>query len=407
MPNNSWDAVVVGGGAAGFFAAIAIKEARPETSVLLLEKSNKFLAKVKVSGGGRCNVTNACTHPKQLASHYPRGEHFLKKAFGRFGSKETIEWFENKGVPLKKYPDGCIFPLSNDSQTVIDCFLEEASRHRIELRLKSPVRKLRPVNSGFIIELDEDILHAKKVILATGGQPKRSGLDWIVNLGVKAIDPVPSLFTFNLPKNPITELMGIVIEKTEVRLEGTKLRAQGPLLVTHWGLSGPAILKLSAWGAREIAERTYNFCVFVNWLQSKEEEVKKRWLHTAHSFPERQLKTTCPFDLPVRLWNYILKKASVHEETVWRQCSEKQMNKVIEVLLNDRFEVSGKTTYKEEFVTAGGICLSEINHRTMECKELPGLYVVGELLDVDGITGGFNFQAAWTTAYIAGISAAE
>jgi predicted Rossmann fold flavoprotein len=407
MPSKKWDVAVIGGGAAGFFAAISVKQSNPEASVILLEKSNKFLAKVKISGGGRCNVTNACTDPKLLATHYPRGEHFLKKAFGKFGSKETMQWFEDHGVTLKTYPDGCVFPFSNDSQTVIDCFLHQTEKHQIQLELKSPVKALHPHGKGFSLELNDEVIQARKVILATGGQPKKSGLDWISALGIKTIDPVPSLFTFNLPENPINALMGVVVEQAEVRLEGTKLRGKGPLLITHWGLSGPAVLQLSAWGAREIAVRNYHFTVYVNWLQAKEIEVNERLLKTQEQYAKKHLKNACPFDIPIRLWQHLLKKAGMADECTWQNCSERLMNKLVQVLVNDRYEVSGKTTYKEEFVTAGGVCLSEVNYRTMECKHIPGLYVTGELLDVDGITGGFNFQAAWTTAYLAGRSAAE
>jgi predicted Rossmann fold flavoprotein len=407
MPSKQWDVAVIGGGAAGFFAAITVIQSNPEATVILLEKSAKFLAKVKISGGGRCNVTNACTDPKKLATHYPRGEHFLKKAFGKFGSKETIQWFEAHGVALKTYPDGCIFPLSNDSQTVIDCFLREVETNQVQLRIKSPVKSILPHSKGFTLDLIDEVIEARKVILATGGQPKKSGLEWISALGIKTIDPVPSLFTFNLPANPINALMGIVVEQTEVRIEGTKLRAQGPLLITHWGISGPAVLQLSAWGAREIAASDYHFTVYVNWLQAKENQVNESLLHAQAQSPKKQLKNACPFDIPIRLWQHLLKKVGGAEESVWQNCSDRLRNKLVQVLVNDRYEVAGKTTYKEEFVTAGGVCLSEVDHRSMECKNIPGLFVTGELLDVDGITGGFNFQAAWTTAYLAGKSASK
>lgn len=398
---------IIGGGAAGFFSAIAAKEANPEASVVILEKTSKLLAKVKISGGGRCNVTHACFDAKHLASRYPRGEHFLRKAFSEFDAQSTIDWFEKRGVGLRIYPDGCIFPKSNSSQTIIDCFLDECRKNGIELMTGCPVQQISLDSSGFKVDNGTDRLQFDKLIITIGGQPKRSAFSWLENLGLDIVDPVPSLFTFNMPGNAVRELMGIVNEQTTVRIEGSKLSANGPLLITHWGMSGPAILKLSAWGARELFNKRYEFSILVNWLcHKKEEEVRGILEMQKSTYPDRKVFNHKPFSLTMRLWGFLLTKVGVPQHLSWRELSGKTLNRVVNVLINDRYEVSGKTTFKEEFVTAGGISLKEVDVRSMQSIKLPGLYFAGEVLDIDGITGGFNFQAAWTTGYIAGKSAA-
>lgn len=394
---------IIGGGAAGFFAAISAKKHYPEAEVIIFEKSDKVLSKVKISGGGRCNVTHACFDNKLLASHYPRGENYLRKAFEQFNAADTIEWFKKRGISMKTYSDGCVFPVSNDSQTIIDCFLKEVQLSGIKIKLKQSIIKISPSPMGFELQTREEKFHVQKVIVTTGGQPKRSGLEWIENLGHTIIEPVPSLFTFNMPTNPIRALMGNVVEKATVKIEGTKLIGKGPLLVTHWGMSGPAILLLSAWGARILQEKSYQFAILVNWLDDKKETSLREHINEIiEEHGGKMIGNLNPFPVTNRMWHFLLEKSEIHPETRWKDIGKKNTNKLVNTLLNDRYEVSGKTTFKEEFVTAGGVSLSEIDFKTMESKKVPGLFFAGELLDIDGITGGFNFQAAWTTGFIAG-----
>lgn len=396
---------IIGGGAAGFFSALAAKKTFPSAEIVIYERSSKVLSKVKISGGGRCNVTNATFDNKALASNYPRGENYLRKAFEIFNAQATIDWFERRGVKLKTYPDGCIFPLSNDSQTIIDCFLKEAIDLGVKIELNCHVKSLALRNDRFVLGYNDESIEVDRVILTIGGQPKRSGLEWLNPLGHTIVDPLPSLFTFNMPDDPIKELMGNVVEKTRVKVEGTKLCGSGPLLVTHWGMSGPAILQLSAWGARILAEKNYEFAILVNWLDTvKEEELRKKILEVSIDNGAKMLSNLNPFPMTSRLWEHLLKKSDINSDTRWKDLGKKQLNKLVNTLLNDRYLVKGKTTFKEEFVTAGGIPLTEVDVRTMQSKLVPGLFFAGEMLDIDGITGGFNFQAAWTTGYIAGIS---
>ncbi|MCX6193861.1 MAG: NAD(P)/FAD-dependent oxidoreductase [Cytophagales bacterium] len=398
--------IVIGGGAAGFFAAISAKEHNPEAEVTILEKTSKFLGKVKISGGGRCNVTNATFNSRILSESYPRGEKFLRKAFDVFNASSMVEWLESRGVALKTYHDNCIFPLSNDSQTIIDCFLSEARRLHINLHLSQSVDEIKPTAKGFRIHCRDTEYDADRVIVTTGGQPKMSGLLWLEDVGHQIIPPVPSLFTFNMPQEPIRDLMGIVVEKARVRIEGQKLIGQGPLLVTHWGMSGPAILQLSAWGARILAEKEYRCAILVNWLDdTKEEELRNQINLTIKEHGGKMVVNLNPFAMPNRLWAFLLNKNDIKPSLRWNELGGKALNKLINTLINDRYVVEGKTTFKEEFVTAGGVDLQDISVQTMESKKCPGLYFAGEIMDIDGITGGFNFQSAWTTGYIAGKSA--
>ena len=399
---------IIGGGAAGFFSALSIKQHYPKHEVIILEKTTKVLAKVKVSGGGRCNVTNDQRNLIELSKLYPRGENYLKKAFDIFGVEDTFQWFSERGVALKVYPDGCVFPVANDSQVIIDCFMREASRLKIKIEYQAAVQAIRLDQDKFILETREKSYQFDKVIITSGGQPKRNGFEWLEKLGHAIIDPVPSLFTFNMPGNPITALMGNVVEKAVVKVEGTKLIGKGPLLITHWGMSGPAILLLSAWGARVLNEKEYQFAVLVNWLNDQKEMDLQELMSTIIATQGgKMIGNLNPFPISNRLWHFLLLKCALSLELRWQDLGSKSINKIMNVLINDRYEVSGKTTFKEEFVTAGGIALKDVDIRTMESKIIPGLHFAGEVLDIDGITGGYNFQAAWTTGYIAGKGVGE
>lgn len=394
---------IVGGGAAGFFAAFSVKEHHPKAHVIIFEKSDKILSKVKISGGGRCNVTNACFHPSRLSKFYPRGEKQLKKAFSIFQPKDTVEWFAKRGVELKAEPDKRMFPMTDDSQTIIDCFLKEAQLKKIQIVRQYPVKELIPEEKGFTIVFKDSKEQFDKIIVATGGSPKISGFEWLQNIGHAIINPIPSLFTFNMPKEPIKELMGLVVENATARIQGTKLAYTGPVLITHWGMSGPAILKLSAWGARLLYDRNYKFNVQMNWLSVKSEDEVRDILNTEiQHIRMKKIANANPFGLPSRMWSFLLEKVQINSDTLWMDLSKKNINKLINVLLNDVYVVSGKTTFKSEFVTCGGLCLSDVDMKTMQSRICRDLYFAGEVLDIDGITGGFNFQAAWTTGYIAG-----
>ena len=395
---------VIGGGAAGFMAAITAKETNPQASVTIFEKTDKVLVKVKVSGGGRCNVTNATFSISQLIKNYPRGGRELKKSFNHFFTTDTVNWFEDRGVALKTEADNRMFPSSNSSQTIVDLLLNTAEDLAIRLSYKSKINAITASENRINLSINGETLIFDKVIIASGGSPKESGLDWLKKLGYKIISPVPSLFTFNMPKNPITELMGLSVPNAITSIKGSKLRQTGPLLITHWGMSGPAILKLSAWGAQDLAKQNYNFIVQVNWLAINEEELRSQFSNMTSS--RKQMYKHNPLEIPKRLWHFMLNKLEIAEYQIWNELSKKNKNRLINMLLNDEFEVKGKTTFKEEFVSCGGIDLSEINMQTMESKRHKGIYFAGELLNIDGVTGGFNFQAAWTTGYLAGKNSA-
>ena len=395
---------VIGGGAAGFMAAITAKETNPLASVTIFEKTDKVLVKVKVSGGGRCNVTNATFSISQLIKNYPRGGRELKKSFNHFFTTDTVNWFESRGVVLKTEADNRMFPSSNSSQTIVDLLLNTAENLAIRLSYKSKISAITASENGINLSINGETLHFDKVIIASGGSPKESGLDWLKKLGYKIIKPVPSLFTFNMPKNPITKLMGLSVPNVITSIKGSKLRQSGPLLITHWGMSGPAILKLSAWGAQDLAKANYNFSVQVNWLAMNEEELRSQFSSLTSS--RKQMHKHNPLEIPKRLWHFMLNKLEIAENQIWNELAKKNKNRLINMLLNDEFEVKGKTTFKEEFVSCGGIDLSEIDMQTMESKRHKGIYFAGELLNIDGVTGGFNFQAAWTTGYLAGKNSA-
>ena len=397
------DIAIIGGGAAGFFAAIHAKENYPTANVTIFEKSKKLLAKVKISGGGRCNVTNGCESISELSKAYPRGEKKLRKAFGHFHNRDTVKWFEDRGVPLIIQDDNCIFPVSQNSQSIIDCFLNETKRLGIKIMTEKGVQSIEPlVDNRIKLNFKTETVLCHKVIVATGGSPKRAGLEWLETLGHEIEDPVPSLFTFNMPGEKITELMGIVVPETLTKIEGTKLNSDGPLLITHWGMSGPSILKLSAFGARILSEMNYRFNVLVNWVNVRNNTIVEDQLSKiVEEHGQKQIASIRPYYLPDRLWQFLIQKGGLDPQRKWNEIGKKGINKVVQLLTNDLYHVDGKTTFKEEFVTCGGVSLESIDFKTMESKVCKNLYFAGEILDVDGITGGYNFQAAWTTAYIA------
>lgn len=397
---------IIGGGAAGFFAAIHVKENFPNGQVILFEKSKKLLAKVRISGGGRCNVTNGTQSIKELCEGYPRGGKHLKRLFKIFNTRHTREWFENRGVPLKAEADGRVFPKSDNSESIIDCLMKEVDHKEIVIRTSSSVNEIKTKDEQLILSFqNEHIAKEKfdKVIVATGGSPKKEGLKWMVSLGHRIVDPVPSLFTFNMPEEEITKLMGVTVPNTIVSIQGTKLRSEGPLLITHWGMSGPAVLRLSSYGARILHDIGYQFKAQINWVGvQNHQDVSNSISEISNTHPHKQLSNIRPFDLPVRLWQYLLVRVDLSFKKPWGQLGKKGINKLTTILTNDVYPVSGKTTFKEEFVTAGGISLDSVNMNTMESKSVPGLFFAGEILDIDGITGGYNFQAAWTTGFVAG-----
>lgn len=407
--SNAKKLVVIGGGAAGFFCAINAARLNPSLQVTIVEKSSKLLSKVRVSGGGRCNVTHACFEIAPLVKRYPRGTNFLKKTFHQFNTVHTVEWFEQRGVKLKTEEDGRMFSITNSSQTIIDCLLKEANKFGVDVLLNRDVKQIENAGAGFKLRFaNSEELKADSVVVATGGFPKSSMFDWFKALGHTIEEPVPSLFTFNMPNNPITQLMGVSVEHAKVKVIGTKLEDEGPLLITHWGMSGPAILKLSAWGARELANKNYHFTMTVNWTGSfNEQSVRERWPQIRQQHNLQKISNRNPFNLPARLWNYLLQQSDVAEDIRWADLGAKEQNKLIKNLVAQEFEVKGKTTFKEEFVTCGGIKLSEVDANTMQSKLVPNLYFAGEVMDVDGVTGGFNFQHAWTSGWIAAKAVAK
>ncbi len=413
--------VIIGGGAAGFFCAVNAARLNPNLKVILLEKTSKLLSKVRVSGGGRCNVTHACFEVSNLVKKYPRGDRFLKKSFHLFNTNHCIEWFVQRGVTLKTEVDGRMFSITDTSQTIIDCLLKEANHYKVEVMMNREVKSIEQRagvindsfngegNAGFDIQLlNGELLIADYVTVACGGYPKTAMFNWLTRLGHTVQAPVPSLFTFNMPGNPITALMGVVAENARVKITGTKLEEQGPLLITHWGMSGPAILKLSAWGARVLAETNYHFTIVINWLGGQNEQaLREEWPKLRLKHATQKIGNRNPFGLPARLWSYLLLQSEINEDIRWAELPAKQQNKLLANLTAQPFEVNGKTTFKEEFVTCGGISLNEVDGQTMQSKLVPNIFFAGEILDVDGVTGGFNFQHAWTSGWIAAQTIAD
>ena len=396
---------VIGGGAAGFFAAINAKENYPDAKVVIFEKSKQLLAKVRISGGGRCNLTNNCATIKELASAYPRGGNALKKAFRLFDNKATMRWFESRGVPLVTQEDNCVFPQSQSSQSIIDCFLEQTHNLNIHIELKRGIKNLRKIDNKLQLEFiggTSSLRAFDKVIVAIGGTPSRDRLMWLEKLDHLIADPVPSLFTFRIPDQSLTELMGIVVENTLVSIQGTGVKSSGPLLITHWGMSGPAILKLSALGARILAEKHYRFNIQVNWTHERNQELVVAQLQgILAEHPRKMLTNVRPYALPERLWDYLLGKSGLTGTKKWGELGKGGVHRLANVLTNDVYTVKGQTQFRDEFVTCGGVSLDSVDLKTMQSKTCKNLYFAGEILDIDGLTGGYNFQAAWTTAFIA------
>ena len=396
---TSKDVIVVGGGAAGFFAAINIAEKNPNIKVTILERGTTGLGKVKVSGGGRCNVTHAEFIPQELIQNYPRGEKELLGPFHQFMTGDTIEWFEKRGVALKIEDDGRMFPVSNSSQTIIDCFLNEANKYQVDVLYSHVVKSINKNNDLFEIKTSQGNFLAKKVLIATGSNPKMWNL--LEGLGHTILQPVPSLFTFNITDKRIDGISGVVAKDVEIRVLGTHLWSDGPLLITHWGMSAPSILRLSAFGALELAKRNYKFSIEVNFIRIDFETCLDTLKVLKHDLAKKTVFKSTQFDLPKRLWHKLVLASSMDEETRWADVNKGQLEALTNQLTKAVFNVDGKSTFKEEFVTAGGVNLKEVNFKTFESKCVQNLYFAGEVINVDAVTGGFNFQNAWTGAYIA------
>jgi predicted Rossmann fold flavoprotein len=407
---------VIGGGAAGFFSAITCAKTYPQARVTLLEAGRQVLAKVRISGGGRCNVTHACFDPGVLVQNYPRGGKALRGAFTRFQPRDTVDWFASHGVKLKTEEDGRMFPITDDSETIVNCLIRAAEDAGVRIRTGDAVvyvKKLMgngaedghgDIASTFEVELKSgESFKCDRILLATGSNP--SGFKWAKELGNTVELPVPSLFTFNIADNRIKDLAGVSVPNAKVKLPGAKLEQSGPLLITHWGVSGPAVLKLSAWGARFLHDRHYRTSVLINWLpQYNAEVLRQQLLGVKSQLSHRLIVSSCPFPMPRRLWERLTSSIGIDEQKRWADLSNKAIDKLLLELVQGEYQISGKGAFKEEFVTCGGVNLKEVDFKTMESRRCPGLFFAGEILDIDGVTGGFNFQSAWTTAWLAGIA---
>ncbi len=404
-----FDLIVVGGGAAGFFGAIQAVQKKPDLKTIILEKSTKVLSKVRISGGGRCNVTHHDFNPFILARHYPRGEKALKKLFKIYHAEHVVQWFASRGVPLKSESDGRIFPTTNSSQTIIDCFNKEVQRLGIRIETAKDVCQIDRALAGFNVRTSNgQIYKAKKILIASGGNAKHSAYDWIARLNHAVKEPIPSLFTFNDADKKFKDLMGVSVPHAEVRIQGTKLLQRGPVLLTHWGLSGPAVIKLSAWAAEYLHAVSYNFIVLVDWTGGLgEEQVRLRLVEYKSLRSRQKILSDSLFSLPQRLSQRLCELAEVDVSKTWSELTQKKINKLVELLIRCPFDIKGKTTFKEEFVTCGGVELEEVDLTTMESNRVKNIYFAGEVLNIDGETGGFNFQSAWTTAYIAATAIAS
>ena len=401
--------IIVGGGAAGFFAAITCAEAAPATEVILLEKSPHFLSKVRISGGGRCNVTHACFDPREFAARFPRGERALIAPLLRFPASATVAWFESRGAKLKTESDGRMFPTTDSSQTIIDCLMQAAGEARVQLQASRGVVRVAKLGDRFQLELTTgERMECDRLLLATGGCRTAAMGGLAVSLGHSLEPPVPSLFTFQIEVPWLRELAGVSVDPAELSVPGTNLRERRALLITHWGLSGPAVLRLSAWGARALHALSYRFPLRVNWLPLQSgDNLAARFQSQRNSHPAKRIVNTPIEPLPSRLWEALTLAVGIHRESRWADLSSEARHRLVQQLRSTEFPVTGKSMNKEEFVTCGGVRLSEVNFKTMESRRCPGLYFAGELLDIDGITGGFNFQAAWTGGWLAGQAMAE
>ena len=423
---------VIGGGAAGFFAAIRAKEVNPDAIVTIYEKGERPLAKVAITGGGRCNLTNSFANVSDLKRVYPRGDKFMKRLFKTFDYQDTFRWFESHGVPLVTQDDQCVFPRSQDAMSIVRCLTNEARRLGVDILTKHTLTGIERKDNRTILLFNdsEKRIETERIIITTGGYPKSSSFDYLARLGHEISAPIPSLFTFNINDKSLRSLMGTVVENAAIGIVGEKMRSEGPLLITHWGMSGPAVLKLSSYAARFSHEHQYRFNVSVNWIGESNTSIIADIIRTTaeanaskfvtnaqplipHSVDKREWVNSSQNGgikrgvLPTRLWDYLMQKIGIPADKRWNETGKKWQNKIVEVLSNDIYHVEGKSSWREEFVTCGGISLSSINPSTLESKHMPGLFFAGEVTDVDAITGGFNLQAAWTMGYVAGESAAR
>lgn len=401
-----YDLIVIGGGAAGFFGAIQAAEMNPKLNIIILEKTTKLLSKVRVSGGGRCNVTHHCFEPTELSHHYPRGQKVLKSLFRKYQANDVVNWFEERGVELKTEEDGRMFPVTDNSETIIDCFLRLADEYQIRIETGTAVKHIEPKAEGFEIHIDGGgKFIGKKVLVALGGHPNPQSYECIKPTAHGITTLIPSLFTFNDSEKQFKDLMGVSVPKGVVRIAGSKFFQKGPILVTHWGLSGPAVIKLSAWAAEYLFEKKYEFTALVSWIgETQEETVRASLADYKSTHKKRKIYSYPLYELPQRLWLRLCELAEIEETKIWDELPQRNLNKLMELLIRCPFHIKGKTTFKEEFVTCGGVDLAEINPETMESRNIKGLFFAGEVLHVDGETGGFNFQAAWTTAHIAAVN---
>lgn len=398
-----FDLIVIGGGAAGFFGAIQAAEMRPGSKILILEKSSKLLSKVRVSGGGRCNVTHHCLDPFDLSKHYPRGEKPLKNLFPSFHAEHMIKWLNSKGIKLKTERDGRMFPITDSSETIIECFIREVEKLKIRILTNKAVANIEGIQGPLKTTCnDGETFQSKKILIATGGSSNKIAYEFIARLGHTILNPIPSLFTFNDSEKKFADLMGISVPSAEVKIAGTKFLQQGPLLITHWGLSGPATIKLSAWAAEFLHNVNYEFTALVSWIGFvKEDDVRTQLENLKNSKSKQKIMTNPLFAVPLRLWERLCLEAEVGESKIWSEVSQRSINKLVESLIRYPFKIKGKTTFKEEFVTCGGVDLKEIDLERMESKVVKNIFFAGEVLNIDGETGGFNFQNAWTTAFVA------
>ncbi len=400
--SQSFDLIVIGGGAAGFFGAIIAAELNPTLKILILEKTPKLLSKVKVSGGGRCNVTHHCFESTPLSKHYPRGQKELKEIFRSFQAADMMKWLAVKGVSLKAEDDGRMFPTTDDSQTIIDCFLNEAQRLKIQVMTNEGAEEVIHSTQFTIRTSSDKIFQATKILVAIGGHNQPRAYEWIEKLGHRITPPIPSLFTFNDSQKEFKDLMGIAVPIAKIKIAGTQFFEIGPVLITHWGLSGPAVIKLSAWAAEYLHQINYQFTALVSWIGDANEDDLRQKLRSQQETRSKQSVSKNPmFELPQRLWTRLCDLAEIEEKKVWAELPTRNLNKLVEFLIRCPFNMKGKTTFKEEFVICGGVDLKGINISTMESKKINNLFFVGEVLNIDGETGGFNFQAAWSTSYVA------
>ncbi|WP_455092423.1 NAD(P)/FAD-dependent oxidoreductase [Prevotella jejuni] len=404
------DIAIIGGGAAGFMAAIMARRTNPSSKVTIFERAQKVLAKVEITGGGRCNVTNSFAAITDMKQAYPRGYMLMKRLMKTFSHEDTFKWFEKHGVPLVTQEDECVFPKAQDSHAIIDCLVRQANELGVTICCRHRLADIHKMEDGRLkLEFDNStqrIFH--RTIITTGGSPNGRGLHYLERLGHKIEAPIPSLFTFNIKDRTFCDLMGTVVDPVVVAIPGTKLRAQGALLVTHWGVSGPAALKLSCYAARLLAENDYKAPLAISWTDElTRQEVEENLLKLQTANPRKQVATLHPFGLPSRLWLYILSKLGIEAVKPWAEIGRKTLNRMIETLVNDQYTIAGKGAFREEFVTCGGVSLCSVNSKTLESKVCPNLFFAGEVLDIDAITGGFNLQAAWTTGFIAGKSASS